>query len=77
MKDYYDKQADAIYIELSDKPYAVSKELDETRYIDFASDNTVIGIELLSVSEGVTIDDLPERQKVEKILEKYGIKVCV
>lgn len=77
MKHYYDKKADAVYIELSEKPYAVTKELDEVRYLDLASDSTVIGIELLCVSDGVTIDDLPERQKVEKILDKYGIKVCV
>ncbi|MBN2239478.1 MAG: DUF2283 domain-containing protein [Dehalococcoidales bacterium] len=77
MKDFYDKKADAIYIELSDKPYAMTKELDETRYIDFADDNTIIGVELLCVSEGVTTGELPERRIIEQVLEKHGIKICV
>jgi len=51
IKYTHDKNADAIYIELSDKPYAYTVELDESRNIDYSEDNTPIGIELLYVSQ--------------------------
>ena len=71
----YDKEANAVYIHLNDKPYAYTKPLDDIRYIDFASDNTVIGIELLCVSDGVNLDDLPDQAKIAKLLEGEHIKV--
>ena len=36
MEFKYDAQADAIYIYLSDKPYAYGKDLDDERRIDYA-----------------------------------------
>ncbi len=71
----HDKEADAIYITLSDKPYAYGKDLDEERRIDYDADNNPIGIELLCVSTGVNIDELPEQSSIGKILGKKGIKV--
>ena len=71
----YDQRADAIYIQLDDKPYAYTKPLDHMRYIDYASDNTPIGIELLCVSEGVAVDDLPVSEQIVKMLEAKHIKV--
>jgi uncharacterized protein YuzE len=35
----YDKQANAIYIHLSNSGVAYTKQLDNLRYIDFSSDN--------------------------------------
>jgi len=71
----YDKEADAIYIYFSDAPYAYGKDLDKERRIDYASDNTPIGVELLCVSEGVITDELPNRAEIERALEDRGIKV--
>jgi len=73
----YDKELDVIYIYLSDKPYSYTKPLDDTRNIDYAIDDTPIGIELLGVSEGVDIMDLPEQNKVAKLLEAEDIKTLV
>ena len=56
----YDKVADAIYIKLSDMPYAYGKDLDDLRRIDYDSNGDLRGVELLCVSEGVIIDDLPQ-----------------
>jgi uncharacterized protein YuzE len=75
MKLKYDKKADAIYIILSDKPYAYGKDLDNERRVDYDTDGNPRGIELLCVSTGVITDELPEKEKVEKILEDRGIKV--
>lgn len=75
LKVEYDKEVDAIYITLSEKPYAYSKALDYTRHIDYASDNTPIGVELLCVSDGVIVDDLPQRAEIERMLDSKNIKI--
>ena len=68
----YDKEADAIYIYLDDKPYSYTKELDDFRLVNYAADYTPIGIELLCVSKGVNTWDLPNKRAVEHVLEALG-----
>jgi uncharacterized protein YuzE len=75
MRLEYDKRANAIYIYLDDRPVDHTEKLDDLRYIDYARDNTPVGIELLCVSEGVIANDLPQRTAVEALLEKHHIKV--
>ena len=71
----HDPIADAVYIDLASKPVSYTKEIDNNRNIDFAYDDTPVGIELLSVSDGVDLSDLPERESVEKAAELLGLKV--
>ena len=75
MKVRYDKQADAIYILLSEKPYAYGKDLDEERRIDYDAAGNPRGVELLCVSTGVITNDLPNRAEIERTLGSKGIKV--
>jgi uncharacterized protein YuzE len=75
MRIEYDKKADAIYIYLDDRPVDHTEKLDDLRYIDYAQDNTLVGIELLCVSDGVITNDLPQRSKIEALLEKHHIKL--
>ena len=75
MRVEHDKEADAIYIYLRDAPYTYGKDLDHERRIDFAKDDTPIGVELLCVSTGVITDDLPNRAEIEQALDDRGIKV--
>ena len=75
MKAKYDRIADAIYIKLSEEPYAYGKDLDDERRVDYDSANNPRGVELLCVSQGVILDDLPMRAQIEKQLEKLGVKV--
>jgi len=77
MKFKHDAQADAIYIYLSSKPYAYGKDLDDERRIDFASDNTPIGVELLCVSNGVNLDGLPCKDEIAEILKANVIRHAV
>ena len=70
----HDEQADAVYILLSDKPYAYGKDLDEERRIDYDADGNPRGVELLCVSEGVITDDLPNRAEIEQALDDKGIR---
>ncbi|MDP2931260.1 MAG: DUF2283 domain-containing protein [Chloroflexota bacterium] len=74
MKYKYDQEADAIYIHINAKPYAYGKDLDEERRIDYASDSTPIGVELLNVSKGVKLDGLPCLNEVADMLVSEGIK---
>jgi uncharacterized protein YuzE len=71
----YDREADAIYIYLNNKPYAYGKDLDDGRRIDYAVDDTPIGIELLGVSQGVEMDGIPYPVEVAKLLKDHNIKI--
>ncbi|MBM3142377.1 MAG: DUF2283 domain-containing protein [Chloroflexi bacterium] len=71
----YDREADAIYINLIDKPFAYTKKVDNRRHVDYASDDTPIGIELLCVSDGIISDGIPILEEVLKDLSKRHIKV--
>jgi uncharacterized protein YuzE len=74
MKIMYDEKADAIYLCLSNKEVAYSKELDTERVIDYSADGEIRGIEFLSVSHGVNTDDLPYRAAIERALYDRGIR---
>lgn len=75
MEFKYDTQADAIYISLSNKPYAYGKDLDDERRIDYAADNTPIGVELLCVSKGVNLNGLPHVDEIAEIMKDERIKI--
>jgi len=70
----YDKEADAIYIALSNEPVAYTKPIDDDRIIDYDNQNNPIGIELLCVSEGVITEGLPSLAEVIPVLEKEHVK---
>jgi uncharacterized protein YuzE len=71
----HDPEADAVYITLSQKPYAFGEDLDPDRRIDYASDRTPIGIELLSVSHGVDLTSLPFPDEIGRVLGEAGVRV--
>ena len=71
----YDRIADAIYIKLSNMPYAYGKDLDDLRRIDYDADGNPRGIELLCVSEGVDVIDLPNSEEIARMLVDKRIKV--
>jgi len=75
MKLELDTEADAIYVSLSDKPYAYGIDLDDERRIDYAADNTPVGVELLNVSKGVNLDSLPHVNEISEVIEAKGIKI--
>jgi uncharacterized protein YuzE len=71
-----DPIADAVYIQLSDDPIGYTKELDDNRLIDYTMNpGKPVGIDLLSVSKGVKLNDLPDSEGVKKILKGLGLKV--
>ncbi len=75
MRFSHDAEADAIYITLREMPYKWGEDLDHRRRIDFGEDNKPIGIELLSVSKGIDLSDLPERATIARLLAERGFHV--
>lgn len=72
----YNKGADAAYIYLrEDAQIARTRNLDGVRLIDYAEDSEPVGIELLDVSEGVNLDDLPARDVIASLLEQQHSRV--
>lgn len=71
----YDREADAIYIKLADGHYAYGQDLDDSRRVDFDANGAPIGIELLNVSDGVDVADLPARPAVEAALHRMHIRI--
>lgn len=51
MKITYDKDADAMYVQLTDKKFSRCKEIDRNTILDLDEEGNVIGIELLFVSK--------------------------
>ncbi len=72
----YDPTSDAIYVHLRpDVPYAFGEDLDTERRIDYGADQRPIGVELLNVSHGVTLADLPAPDEIARLLAAEGVKV--
>ena len=71
----FDKKAKAVYVYFSDRQVAYTKKLDDFRYIDYDSQDSVVGVELLRVNDAVITDELPHRAEIDRELELRGIKV--
>ncbi len=65
----YDPDADAIYISLAreEVPVAKTVELDDERNVGYAADGTPIGVELLNVSHGVRLADIPHASEISEL----------
>jgi hypothetical protein len=59
---------------LSDKPYAFGEDHDYQRRIDYAANHTPSGVELLNVSKGVDLSDLPRAVELAAVLRASDIK---
>ena len=64
----YDPEADALYVEFGDAPASRTGRLDELRAVDYAADGGVIGVEFLEASRGISLDGVPDRERVDRLL---------
>ena len=71
----HDPEADALYVRLGDKPYAYGEDFGDERRVDYAADGTPIGVELLCVSVGVDLTDLPHAELIAEAVAPYDIRV--
>jgi uncharacterized protein YuzE len=63
MKITYDKTVNAVYIKFTDLPITDTREDDSGNiYIDYALDNTIVGIEILNASAKISQPDIAEHK---------------
>lgn len=60
MKIIYDKEADAVYIELRKGNFARNKKIDDFTIVDLDKDGRILGIELLDASRRIPPKSLSE-----------------
>jgi len=58
MRIEYDREADALYIQMQEKYVAKTKEIEEGVLIDFDGENKLIGIEILDVTKRFALSDI-------------------
>jgi len=58
MRIRIDKDADAMYIELSDAPFSKNQKIDNSTIVDMDNKGNIIGIEVLNVSKRISKDFL-------------------
>jgi|AntAceMinimDraft_18_1070375.scaffolds.fasta_scaffold21335_5 uncharacterized protein YuzE len=58
MEITFDKEADALNIEFSDKEFASNKKMDNETIVDLDEEGKIIGIEFLNVSQRTSKDFL-------------------
>ena len=66
MRLKHDPEADAIYVRFSDQPVATTRTArgnTSDAAVDFAVDGSVVGVELLGVSTGIDLSNLPKADK--------------
>src|SRR5437016_11853373 len=71
----HDPVADAVWVKLREGQYAETRELDSRRLLDIAADGTVLSVELLDVSDGVDVRDLPAANEIATALQRQGLRV--
>lgn len=60
MKITFDKEADAVYIEVSGNDFFSNKKIDDETIIDLDKKGKIVGIELLNVSKRMSKDFLSD-----------------
>ena len=60
----YDREADALYVTLREAACAYTRSLGDLRNVDYAADGGPIGVELLRVSGGVDLTDVPNAPEI-------------
>ncbi len=69
----HDPSADALFIRLAHGKYHFTAELDEDRFLDYSKDGVILGVEILGVSEGISMEGLPRCEEIAHALEAMGI----
>ncbi len=71
----YDEHADALYVKFLDAPIARTHEVDDLRLVDHAASGEVVGVELLGVSDGIDLHDLPRAADLERLIRESGLSL--
>ena len=58
MKLEYDKEANALYIKLTDKEIAYTEEIEPNIIVDYSENNKPVGIEILNTNREINKNEL-------------------
>lgn len=72
MKITYDKEADAVYIAISERKEVVRTEGDWPIHMDFSKNDKLIGIEIMQASQMIDIDQLKKSKFLRIDKEKIN-----
>lgn len=68
MRITYDKDVDALYIEISSKKAVESEEVEKDIIFDYDENNDIVGIEVLNCIKENKNNILPALKEIEKVL---------
>jgi uncharacterized protein YuzE len=72
----YDETVDAAYLTAHEGTWHHQVRLDDARGVNYSSDGTVLGIEILSPKRhGVRLDGLPCRDEVARVMRARGFLI--
>ena len=71
MRIEYDREADALYIQMKEKYVAKTREVEEGVLLDFDESSTLIGIEILAATKRFALSDIVNLQ-VENLPVETG-----
>ena len=71
----YLEDIDILYVQLRDGPIARSGDLDLYRNVDFDADGRLVAVEFVNAADGIRLDDVPEREEVERLMREAGIRL--
>lgn len=75
MKTTYDKEHDVAYLEFSGVDSERQIALDDTTIVDYAADGSVVGVEFISPSRGVTLVGVPRAEEVEREVRRLRFPI--
>lgn len=71
----YDEAVDAVYVYFERRDVERTDQLSERVNVDYAADGSAIGVELLDVSLGIDLDNVPHRADVARLLDERHFRV--
>jgi uncharacterized protein YuzE len=65
----YDEEADAIAVHLQEpEGEVITEDFGPGRYVDYDASGAVVGVEFLSVSRGISLEGMPEADRIRRAL---------
>jgi len=71
----YDPQVPALSVRWAPPPYALTKEIDDVRHVDYGHDGRPAAAEFLYVDEGVDLRGVPRAAEFAPLLDELGIPI--
>ncbi len=69
----HDQVSDAAYVYFTKNDVARTEELSDRVSVDYDSNDEVVGVEFLGVSDGIDLEDVPRRAEVAKLLGHFKV----